>query len=303
MGLIYYAIPLFLATLALERWLVYRRERAADGETKLAGFTTKDSLASLSMGLGFLAINAALALLPFAGLAWLYQFRLFDIHPVWWSWLLLLFAEDFCYYWFHRLHHEVRALWAAHVNHHSSTHYNLTTALRQSWTTPFTGFIFWAPLPLLGFPVEMILIQKSISLLYQYWLHTELIGNLGWFEVIFNTPSHHRVHHGRNPLYLDRNHAGIFILWDKMFGTFEPEVESVDYGLTKNIHTYNPVRIAFHEWGSMLRDAWNAKTWRGRLGYLVMPPGWTEDGAGKTAGVLRREYLRVTASPAEATGR
>ncbi|HET6415905.1 MAG TPA: sterol desaturase family protein [Polyangiales bacterium] len=291
MGLIYYAIPFFLATLVLEHWLVSRKVSASEEEVKLAGFTTKDSFASLSMGIGFLLINALLTLLPFAGLAWLYQFRLFDIPVVWWSWILLLFAEDFCYYWFHRLHHEVRALWAAHVNHHSSTHYNLTTALRQSWTTPFTGFIFWVPLPLLGFPIEMILIQKSISLLYQYWLHTELIAKLGWFESVFNTPSHHRVHHGRNPVYLDRNHAGIFIIWDKMFGTFEPEAQAVDYGLTKNIHTYNPVRIAFHEWYAMLRDAWNARTWRGRFGYLLMPPGWTEDGHGKTSHALRVEYL------------
>lgn len=291
MGLIYYAIPFFLGTVGLESWLLYRKRREGGSESKLAGFTTKDSIASLSMGLGFLAVNAGLRLLPFAGLAWLYQFRLFDIEPVWWAWVLLLFAEDFCYYWFHRLHHEVRMLWAAHVNHHSSTHYNLTTALRQSWTTPFTGFLFWAPLPLLGFPVSMILIQKSISLLYQYWLHTELIGRLGWFETIFNTPSHHRVHHGRNPVYLDRNHAGIFIIWDKIFGTFEPEAERVDYGLTTNIQTYNPVRIAFHEWTAMLRDVWSARTWRGRLGYLVMPPGWTEDGSGKTSMTLRREHL------------
>ena len=165
MGLINYAIPFFLVTLVIERWLVYRRDQREAGVTKLAGFTTKDSFASLSMGLGFIGIETVLALLPFAALAWLYQFRLFDIPVVWWSWVLLLFAEDFCYYWFHRLHHEVRTLWAAHVNHHSSTHYNLTTALRQSWTTPFTGFLFWAPLPLLGFPIEMILIQKSISLL------------------------------------------------------------------------------------------------------------------------------------------
>jgi sterol desaturase/sphingolipid hydroxylase (fatty acid hydroxylase superfamily) len=286
---IYYAIPFFLATVVLEAWWVQRRERKSGAH--LAGHTTKDSFASLAMGVGNLVVDVFLKVLPFAGLAWLYQFRLFDIPIAWWSWILLLFAEDFCYYWFHRLHHEVRALWAAHVNHHSSTHYNLTTALRQSWTTPITGFLFWAPLPLLGFPIEMILIQKSISLLYQYWLHTELINRMGWFEVLFNTPSHHRVHHGRNPIYLDRNHAGIFIIWDKMFGSFEPEGEPVDYGLTKNIHTYNPIRIAFHEWASMLRDAWNAKTWRGRIGYLVMPPGWTEDGLGKTSHALREEYL------------
>jgi sterol desaturase/sphingolipid hydroxylase (fatty acid hydroxylase superfamily) len=300
MGLIYYAIPFFLATVGLEHWLVNRKARKEGAKTKLAGCTVRDSLASLTMGVGFLTVNIALQLMPFAGLAWLHQFRLFDLRPVWWSWVLLIFAEDFCYYWFHRLHHEVRLLWAAHVNHHSSTRYNLSTALRQSWTTPFTGFIFWAPLPLLGFPIEMILIQKSISLLYQYWLHTELIGKLGWFESAFNTPSHHRVHHGRNPIYLDRNHAGIFITWDKLFGTFEPEGERVDYGLTKNIHTYNPVRIAFHEWVSVLRDAWNAKTLRGRLGYLFMPPGWTEDGRGKTAPVLRREHLAAASSPTRA---
>ena len=301
MGLIYYAIPFFLGTLLLEHWLVRRKEQREGADAKLAGFTTKDSIASVTMGLGFLAINTALALLPFAGLAWLYQFRLFDIPVVWWSWVLLLFAEDFCYYWFHRLHHEVRTLWAAHINHHSSTRYNFSTALRQSWTTPFTGFIFWIPLPLLGFPVEMILIQKSISLLYQYWLHTELIGKLGWFGVVFNTPSHHRVHHGRNPIYLDRNHAGIFIIWDKMFGTFEPEGEPIDYGLTKNIHTYNPVRIAFHEWVAMLKDVWNAKTLQDRLGYLVMPPGWTEGGTGKTAPILRREYLAARLPEGSAT--
>ena len=289
MSLIYYAIPFFLATIGIERWLVLRRERGADAKMALAGFTAKDSFASLAMGLGFLGIEIFLKLLPFAGLAWLYQFRLFDIPVVWWSWLLLLFAEDFCYYWFHRLSHEVRFLWAAHVNHHSSTHYNLTTALRQSWTTPFTGFIFWAPLPLLGFPVEMILIQKSISLLYQYWLHTELIGDLDWFETVFNTPSHHRVHHGRNPIYLDRNHAGIFIIWDKLFGTFEPEGEPVDYGLTKNIHTFYPVRIATHAWLEMFRDAARTDSVGNALRILWKPPGWSADGSSQTAHELRRQ--------------
>jgi len=299
MALIYYAIPFFLATVLLESWLVRRRARKGASKAPVAGHTLKDSLASLTMGVGFLVVEILLALIPIGFLVWVYQFRLFDIPFTWWSFVLLIFAEDFCYYWFHRSHHDVRLLWAAHVNHHSSQKYNLTTALRQSWTTPFTGAIFWAPLALLGFPISMILIQKSISLLYQYWLHTELIPKLGWFGKVFNTPSHHRVHHGRNPLYLDRNHAGIFIIWDKLFGSFEPELEPVDYGLTKNIETYNPVRIAFHEWRAMLRDAWRARTWRGRLGYLFMPPGWTEDGTGKTASDLRAEALEALAIPAE----
>lgn len=283
MHLIYFAIPAFVLTMLGEWWLTHR------GRGGRRGYTPKDTAASLSMGLGFLAISAAAKVAAYGGYYWLYQFRLFEIAPVWWAWLLLLVAEDFFYYWYHRTHHEIRFLWAAHVNHHSSTHYNLSTALRQSWTTPFTGWLFWAPLPLLGFSVEMIVIQQAVSLLYQYWLHTELIGKLGWFGVLFNTPSHHRVHHGRNVEYLDRNHGGIFILWDKLFGTFEPERAPVDYGLTKNIETYNPVRIAFHEWTSMLRDALHATSWRGRLGYLVMPPGWREDGAHTTAKALRSQ--------------
>ena len=291
MAVIHYAIPFFLATVVIESWLVRRKQGEQDDQASLAGHTLKDSFASLSMGIGFLVVEVLLALIPIGFLVWLYQYRAFDIEPAVWSFALLLVLEDLCYYWFHRSHHDVRFMWAAHVNHHSSQKYNLTTALRQSWTTPFTGAIFWAPLSLIGFPIEMILLQKSFSLLYQYWLHTEMIGKLGWFETIFNSPSHHRVHHGRNPRYLDRNHGGVFIIWDKMFGTFEPEVEPVDYGLTKNIDTYNPLRIAFHEWSDMLRDAWLARSWRGRVGYLVMPPGWREDGTGKTAAILREEAL------------
>ena len=232
MKLLYFAIPLFALTVLLEAWMLSRKP------SDRVGYTLKDAIASMGMGSGYLVIATLLKLLPFGLLLWLYQFRLFDIEQAWWSWLALLFAEDFCYYWYHRTHHGARMLWAAHINHHSSTHYNLSTALRQSWTAPFTGAVFWAPLALIGFPIEMIIIQKSISLLYQYWLHTEMIPKLGLFGWLFNTPSHHRVHHGRNPIYLDRNHAGIFIIWDKLFGTFENESEPVDYGLTKNIHTY-----------------------------------------------------------------
>ena len=289
MKLLYFAIPLFALTVLLEAWMLSRKP------SDRVGYTLKDAIASMGMGSGYLVIATLLKLLPFGLLLWLYQFRLFDIEQAWWSWLALLFAEDFCYYWYHRTHHGARMLWAAHINHHSSTHYNLSTALRQSWTAPFTGAVFWAPLALIGFPIEMIIIQKSISLLYQYWLHTEMIPKLGLFGWLFNTPSHHRVHHGRNPIYLDRNHAGIFIIWDKLFGTFENESEPVDYGLTKNIHTYNPIKIAFHEWVGMLKDAWNAKTWRGRFGYLLMPPGWNEDGTGGTASVLRKHYLEARA--------
>jgi sterol desaturase/sphingolipid hydroxylase (fatty acid hydroxylase superfamily) len=225
-------------------------------------------------------------------MVWLHQFRLLDIPNAWWVWPLVIFAEDHSYYWFHRVHHEVRLFWAAHVNHHSSQHYNLSTALRQSWTTPLTGPWFWLPLPLIGFAPQMIVVAQVVSLLYQYWIHTEMIGRLGWLEAILNTPSHHRVHHGRNPQYLDKNYGGIFIIYDRLYGTFEPEAEAVDYGLTTNIETFNPVRIAFHEWAAMFRDARRAPTLGAAIGYLLRPPGWKHDGGGTTSAELAAGVLR-----------
>ena len=150
-------------------------------------------------------------------------------------------------------------------------------------TMPLTGPVFWVPLALVGFEPLMIVTAQGISLVYQYWIHTELIGRMGWFEAVFNTPSHHRVHHGRNVQYLDRNYAGIFIVWDKLFGSFEAERERVDYGLTKNIHSFNPIWIAFHEWVAMFRDALGAPSWRESLGHLIHPPGWSDDGSSLTA--------------------
>lgn len=294
MTLVYVAIPFFVLTMVIEWWLLRdATAEAPDASRAFAGargYTPKDAAASLSLGLGYLGTEAALKFLAIGAWLFAYQFRFFDIEPAWWSWILLFFAEDFCYYWYHRIHHEVRAFWAIHVNHHSSTHYNLSTALRQAVLTPFSKWIFWLPLPLLGFRVEMIIILQSISLLYQYWLHTETIDSRGWkwFGAIFNTPSHHRVHHGRNPQYLDRNHAGILIVWDHLFQTFEPEGDPVDYGLTKNIETHNPIMIVFHEWIAIFRDVRTAETWRGRVGYFLMPPGWREDGTGPTSKDLRR---------------
>jgi sterol desaturase/sphingolipid hydroxylase (fatty acid hydroxylase superfamily) len=283
--LIYWAIPFFFGSMALE-WLLLRKKMEDD----FVGYTPKDSAASLAMGLGMLGISLITKIGIFAIFTAVYEYRLFDIPTdALWVWPILIVCEDLCYYAYHRASHEVRFFWAAHVNHHSSTHYNLSTALRQTWTGSFTSWLFWLPLPLLGFHPLMIAVAQSISLLYQYWIHTELIDRMGPFEWIFNTPSHHRVHHGSNPKYLDRNHGGILIIWDRLFGTFEPEVERPTYGLTKNISSYNPVVIAFHEWAAMLSDVVRAKTWRGRIGYLVMPPGWREDGTGKTSEILRRE--------------
>ncbi|MCL4686916.1 sterol desaturase family protein [Myxococcota bacterium] len=285
--LLYLAIPLFLALLGLEQALLYRAQRAG---RDVRGARREDTLASLAMGVGNVLISASVKVFLLAAYLWLYEHRLFDLGAGPAVWVLLFFVEDCTYYWWHRASHEVRFLWAAHVNHHSSEYYNYSTALRQSYTTPFTVPLFYWWLPLVGFHPLMIFTQVAISLLYQFWIHTETIDRLPrWFEAIFNTPSHHRVHHGANVEYLDRNHGGILILWDRLFGSFEPERARVRYGLTRNVRTYNPLRIAFHEWAALGRDLARASTWHARLGALFAAPGWSPDGTTKTSRQLRAE--------------
>ncbi len=184
---------------------------------------------------------------------------------------------DFIYYWNHRFMHESRYMWAVHVVHHSSERYNLSTALRQPVADAFGTFVPYGMLCLFGISPDVVARAREINLLYQYWIHTDTIRSLGPFERVLNTPSHHRVHHGRNPQYIDRNHGSIFIVWDKLFGTFEPEREPVVYGLTKNIGTFNWGRIAAHEHAEMLRDVARCDTWRDRVSYVARGPGWAYD--------------------------
>ncbi len=291
--IILYAIPFFVISMLLELYVTIKKN--------IKTYTAKDAFSSIAMGLGNVAIGFLSKLIVLGALTFVYeQFRLFTIPIVWWSFILLFFADDLSYYWFHRISHENRLFWASHVIHHSSKHYNLSTALRQTWTGGFYSFLFWLWLPLLGFHPGMILFQMGISLLYQFWIHTEVINKMPrWFEAIFNTPSHHRVHHGSNPIYLDRNHAGILIIWDKMFGTFQPELEEekVTYGLVSNINTYNPIIIAFKEWAALFKDAFTGKkSLSNRIKYLYKPPGWTHDGTGKLSNDLREEWLKNQSS-------
>ena len=179
------------------------------------------------MGLGNVTINVVWKLAVVAVYAALYELTPLRLDPSdWWVWVLLFFADDLSYYWFHRISHESRVFWASHVVHHSSQHYNLSTALRQTWV-PMTYFPFWLPLPLLGFPPWMVLLAQSWSLIYQFWIHTERVGRLPRpLEAVLNTPSHHRVHHGSNELYLDKNYGGILIVWDRLFGTSSPRASA-----------------------------------------------------------------------------
>ena len=183
-------------------------------------------------------------------------------------------AWDFIYYWNHRFMHESRYMWAIHVVHHSSEHYNLSTALRQPVADALGTFLPYSSLCLLGVSPELLTTARGINLLWQYWIHTEAVDSMGPSEAVLNTPSHHRVHHGSQPQYLDRNHGSILIVWDRLFGTFEPEGDRVIYGLTKNLGSFNPLVIVGHEYAEMARDVASATSWGERLGYVVCGPGW-----------------------------
>jgi len=290
-NLIHWAIPAFVLLLLVEAVL-----STLDHFEEHDIFETKDTFASLAMGVGNVATNLGAKLIVLAAFWGVYEltgmFKDTLTPYVAWTWVVLFFAEDFTYYWFHRKSHEIRFFWASHVVHHSSQKYNLSTALRQSWTGNLTGtFAFWLWLPVLGFHPMAVVTMQSISLIYQFWIHTETIGKLPRpIEFVFNTPSHHRVHHSSDVKYLDRNHAGMLIIWDRMFGTFQEEEERPTYGLTKNIDTYNPIRIAFHEWVGIWRDATQSGlTLKERLGYVFGPPGWSHDGSRMTTEQLRKQ--------------
>lgn len=193
------------------------------------------------------------------------------------GWTVAMVGWDFLYYLNHRFWHESRFMWANHVVHHSSEHYNLSTALRQAVTDPFLFLVPYSSLSLLGVRPEMVATSRSLNLIYQYWIHTDAIGRLGRFEQVGNTPSHHRVHHGVNRRYIDRNHGGMLIVWDRLLGTFQPEEEPVVYGLTRNINTFNPLRVAAHEYADMFRDVAHSRTWADRLSFVLRGPGWAYD--------------------------
>ena len=220
---------------------------------------------------------------------------------MWWAWPVAFVFDDFKYYWVHRAGHRIRWMWAAHVNHHSSQHYNLSTALRQTWTGTFTfGLLFALPLVLIGFHPLMLAIVGGFNLIYQFWIHTEAIRRMPrWFEAVMNTPSHHRVHHATNPRYLDRNYAGVFIVWDRIFGTFEPERddEQIRYGIVKQLGSFNLLWSVFHEWVGMLGDIARAP-WRHKLSYLLREPGWSHDGSRETSDMIRQRWKdRVGQAP------
>ncbi|HWR13810.1 MAG TPA: sterol desaturase family protein [Terriglobales bacterium] len=273
--IIIYAIPGFLLLLILEAIAaaILRRDL----------YAIKDTAASLTMGIGNVIVGLFSKAMVFGLFTFLHKFAIFEIGYAWWAWVLAFFADEISYYVFHRTSHECRLWWASHVVHHSSQRYNLGTALRQTWTGSLYSFVFWMWMPIVGFPPMMILTMQACSLLYQFWIHTELVNRMGPLEWVLNTPSHHRVHHGSNQAYLDKNHGGTLIVWDRLFGTFAREEEAVVYGLTTNIRTYNPIRIAFHEWVDIVRDLRLASSWPERWHLVFGRPGWKYERAAAAA--------------------
>lgn len=198
----------------------------------------------------------------------------------WATWILCFFAVDLAYYWSHRLSHEINLFWTGHVVHHQSEDYNLSVALRQGAFQKVLMLWVYLPLAAIGFPTEWFVISIGLNLLYQFWIHTEYVEKMGWLEYILNTPSHHRVHHGRNPKYIDKNHAGVFIIWDRMFGTFKEEEERPTYGITRPLNTFNPVMAHVQPFTDLWRDARSIPGWGDRLRYLFAPPGWYPESMG-----------------------
>ena len=220
--------------------------------------------------MGFAIKGATLGLHIF-----LYQFRIFDlvnVIPLWAMWLMTFILIDFVFYIYHRFSHRVRFLWAIHMSHHSSQEMNFAVSLRQAWFAPLSKIPFFLVLPILGLDPTIVVIAGVISTLWGVVGHTQIVDKLGPLEIIFNTPSHHRVHHGANKQYIDKNYGNLFIIWDKMFGTFEPEHTTVKYGLVNNVNTFNPVKITFMGWSAIFKDVKNARTIREAFSIIFGPP-------------------------------
>ena len=277
------AIPLFFVLIGAEVFLAHRWNRRV--------YRYTDAMSDLFCGVSnqLVSLLAGAALLAFYAMLF-ERFRVATV-PTWAQWTLAIVGVDFLYYWWHRLSHEVNVLWAAHVVHHSSEDYNLAVALRQSVLTPFTQLAFYLPLAFLGVPLIPFAAVASLSTLYQFWIHTELVPEMRRTDAIINTPSVHRVHHAINPRYLDKNYAAVFMVWDRLFGTFEREVERPVYGISVPLASYNPIWAQIHYCAEILHMARTAPTVGGALSAFVRSPAWQAPWLPKKESCFRPEGI------------
>lgn len=284
--LIFISTPVYIIVIGAELLFSYLHEKRY--------YSTKGILANIYLS----ALNFTLDILVrgicLLVLNYFYQFRFIDIKNDIAYWIILLIAQDFMFYWLHRVDHYCRLFWAVHVTHHSSEEFNLTVGFRSSVFQPLYRFIYFIPLSLLGFKGIDIMFIYAATQIYGILIHTKTVGKLGILEWILSTPSHHRVHHASNVKYLDKNMGMVFIIWDRLFGTFEAEDEQepVVYGLTENIKTYHPLRLVFHEWINIGKDLHKSRSLKVRFMYVFGPPGWSHDGSKKTARQLREELKK-----------
>jgi len=281
-----FIIPAMIFFLLLEFWHSWKENKDL--------YKARESKTNLLIGLGAVTSGLASRFFILGIFELFYQFRFCSLGNTWWVWPAALLASDFSFYWYHRAQHSINWFWASHVVHHSSSDYNLLISFRAPWlTSDLTGrFVFWIWMPLMGFNPLLMMIVYEILQAYQFWLHTEMIKKLPpLIEFVFNTPSHHRVHHGSDLKYLDKNHAGIFIFWDRLFGTFQVEEEHPTYGITENIDSHNPFTILFNEWACLFRRILSAGSFKNAVNYIIQSPGWSHNGSTKTTRQLRKEIL------------
>jgi len=267
-SLILFTSPVYLILIVTEVVVSYLHGRHY---YSIKGTLTNVCLAAINVGLD-LAMRATW----FAVLTWVFQFHLVELPNAWVYWVALLLLQDLAFYFLHRVDHACRLFWAVHVTHHSSAEFNLTVGFRPSVLQPLYRFAWFLPLALVGFRPEDVLLMYSVTQLYGVLVHTRYIGHLGFLEWFLCTPSHHRVHHGVNPQYLDKNLGMVLIIWDRLFGTFEEEKEAVRFGLSGHAPSHNPLRVIFHEWQSMWTDLCKRGSIKSKLMYIFGPPGWSE---------------------------
>ena len=259
------AIPFFSALIAGEALISRWTERGF--------YDQRDAWTNITLGLISVVFNGLFGLVTGSVYVLAYELAPYRFpENAWWSWVVLFVADDFAYYWFHRVSHESRFFWNFHVVHHSSEYYNLSVAVRQSWFGGTVHWLFYAPVMLLGFAPWMFAMMHGLNLLYQFWIHTKFIDRLGPAEYVLNTPSHHRVHHGVNREYLDRNYAGVLIIWDRLFGSFAPETEAPRYGITKPLKSFSPLWINIHAWVEMFDEMRHRQTLTSKLRCLFASP-------------------------------
>jgi alkylglycerol monooxygenase len=273
MSLIIYAIPVFFLLIGVEL-LIARMKN-------LSYYRMNDAIANLSCGIGSQLSGIFTKTFTFIGYLWLHEHSVWKIQDSVLTFILLFIGVDFFYYWFHRLAHEIYFFWGSHVVHHQSEEYNLTVALRQAALQGAFSWVFYLPLAVVGFSPATFLTIASLQTLYQFWIHTKLINKMNpLFEYVFNTPSHHRVHHGVNPKYIDRNHGGTLIIFDRWFGTFQAEEEEVVYGITKQTNSWNPLWVNFEYWIDLFRQAFQVKRVKNFFLMMFKMPGWKPEELG-----------------------